>query len=872
MDIALPHILMLRIQRVRTATIGVLAAAGAAGAIVVGGHYFNPGTGGVTLPPIPGSHNIWIVPSSVGLCRRVALVETVTQAINNGDTCSSARLANNISLGGDSIGWAAGQFPAQTITTPNVTRTQMVLVVPEGGTVNFTGQFCIGNTASSSCDGSAGAPGYWLTIDACGGSGTFTYQWGISINARPSLGAYPHDIIFSCGHTETFTSSSATNIIQEFMQNGPVCCDSDTNNPTTVGLAGGTGIQPNNIQLIGNHIYGATLLCADMPTIGADGVGSVFNPGSAGIVHNVCHDSTDSTWCGVHGGGAAPCAAIHVDAIQYYGGNNVSTLYNLIDGYSEQGAFFGGNKQGTDTTCTNPTAQACYSGTWNFIGNAVANCIRVTCGRAFALGDTVTSTKFVWGPGSVFNFKYNTGISFDSALGQSSTPPGTVNWVGNLGGVSAGFNCALQAGTIYNFSYNHLTGKVCTGTANQLITSLTTEIVDPSAATFDPHLLITSTCINAGNVADFPTTDFYRNTRYVGTAPDCGAVESSFTPGTGGTGLTTGISAAVPLVEGGNTRYFKTYIPSAGLTCPSTGCPVVMLLGGSVSTGVNQCNTKTSYLAMTDCDIGSAITGSVSPGGPCGQMCQSNWPAQADAQNFVLVEPEMAALSCQNGGGCGSPEASPTKTFFQDIITYIGAHANINTNKVYLTGFSAGASQVLAVACNENGLGSPAAKFTFSDWTGAANMFAGFAVMAGAMGGNAPSQTPVNACVWPTIAKPTLYMTSKNDQTIQTDDANSSHTNQQCDHLTGGVTCQLNASTIYGLYITQYGCTGPTITHPSDSAYTSDDKYVWGCSPPAAYEYWSRGSGPSNGPLHSYQQYQSGLDFPTVAWTFWSNH
>jgi dienelactone hydrolase len=252
-------------------------------------------------------------------------------------------------------------------------------------------------------------------------------------------------------------------------------------------------------------------------------------------------------------------------------------------------------------------------------------------------------------------------------------------------------------------------------------------------------------------------------------------------------------------------------------------------------------------------------------------MYQSNWPAQANTQGAVLLEPELAPASCASGGACNA-EDSPNKQFVLDAVAYVEAHANINVSKVYLYGFSAGATQAMGVANGENR--SAGAKYVTSDWRGLASTFAAFAIQAGALGGNASSptnQTAANAPVFTTTAKPVIYITSKDDPTIQVDDGNSTHTTFQCAVQTSG-TCQLKASAVNGYYAAHWGCTAPAKTTFGGHAFTSYDKWDFRCAASAAYEWVSLGVDATHGPNHSYASYNSATDIPSLTYGWLAAH
>lgn len=823
-------------SRFRTRRGGIAALAVILGAAIGVPIVVKQVTGGGSTPPAPGLANVWT--STGGSDAGASCVwhpVPILFSANGGPGCATLDKEFQLATGTGTAGVEAGNYPSNLVIGQNAAVTGYVTYVPDGGTVNFQGLVCVGS-ASSACVAAKSSPS-WVKLDALASPGsTFVYQKGWSVQYRTQQ---PQHIFFNGGHSSPGGYDSVNDLTVQNMEIGPYCCDSD-------GVHSGwkTG-QPQitNVRFIGNYIHGLTNNCATYVGQSPDGVGPAT--------------------CG-------PDTAVHVDCFQLDTGQNIDIIRNRCFDNWEQGIFFGGTAGGGPASTSCPTASTgCYEGTINIEGNAVSASVVTTpfSANPFILGRNVAppaAAQPSWSPSAVVNVRYNS-IPSNYLFNNNTAAdrPGTIHFVGNIGAGPSDPNGTASSctdiATTVTYSHNFFSNRTC-GPTDTSIGGF--PYVSNSTTTPDFHLVPGSPELLGGDPADCPSLDIDGQVR-TALVCDAGADQVSSvgsSTGTGGTGLASGFSTATPLAEGGFTRYFKTYKPATA--CPSSGCPLVVMLGGSVS---STCAAKTSYLLMTDCDIGTSATSGT------GQVATSNWPAAADAHGLIIVEPEMGAQTCLNGGGCGSPEPSPNGAFVGDVISYVKSHANIDPGKVWLFGFSAGASQVLAIANGENGLASPAAKFTFSDWSTASSLFNEYGVLAGALGGDAPTEAAVNTPVFAAVARPTIYVTSKNDPTITADDSEITRAFSPC-ALKTATTCQLRASTVNGYYATRYGCTGPTKTTITEGSFTSNDRWDFTCPAPAAYQWWSMGSSSSNGPLHSYASENTAHDIPTLMWTFWSAH
>lgn len=697
------------------------------------------------------------------------------------------------------------------------------------------------------------------------GGGKFIYRGGIDVYYQARQ---PNHIYFNGGHTLAFTWRSVANLTVNGMEGGPNCCSSD-------GFHGGYATGPQNVNLVftNDTIHGITRLCADYPGQSSDGVGPATCPGDT---------------------------AVHVDCVQFDTANGLTWDYNTCRDNDEQGLFFGGvaNAPGVSvfppgTSCPTPAADTlgaivfgCYEGAIDITGDVLAPSIEVG-NNPFILGrgSPVTpgvcspagnSTNPEFGPSTTITVGYNSTPGAVSLI-RSCSLPASVTYTGNVSAYGAvGCTSQVKSGGTETYSHNFFTGKTC-GATDTLLSSFTTSFADLTPAGFDAHLLAGAPELLGGDTSNCPSVDIDGLAR-VAAVCDAGADQVSSSSGSGGAGLDVsngGMSALTSITSGGISRYFKTYKPT-GLTCPSTGCPLVIMLGGSVSNGVGSgCGGLSTYVLMANCDIGTSPTActAVSGANTACQMFASNWPAQANSQGLILAEAELAPNTCVSGGGCGGPESSPNKQFLIDLIAYIESKANVNTSKIYLYGFSAGASQVMAIANGENG--AAGAKFVFTtDWSGLASQFAGFAIQAGALGGDASSpvnQIAVNTPVFTATAKPVIYVTSKDDPTIQADDSDTTHTTFACAVQTSG-TCQLKASAVNAYYSSHWGCTGPAKTTVSGGAFLSYDKWDFTCTAPAAYEWVSSGSDATHGPAHTFASYNSEFDVPTLVYAWLAAH
>jgi poly(3-hydroxybutyrate) depolymerase len=331
--------------------------------------------------------------------------------------------------------------------------------------------------------------------------------------------------------------------------------------------------------------------------------------------------------------------------------------------------------------------------------------------------------------------------------------------------------------------------------------------------------------------------------------------------GSGGTGLAAGLSPTTSLVSDGVTRYFKVYKPSSlNDAATPAGVPLVVWLAGSVGHG---CRVYSSLASIIDCDLGTSATSGN------GQIAASRWPAQADASGFILAFPFLAPSTCVNNGACGGPEDSPDAAFVRDVIDYVSKRANIDRSRIYVAGYSAGASQVAAISCGVSG--ASGAPFVFAtDWSGAASLFAGFAVQAGALGGIAPTEAPAAGCHFPSRAIPTIYITSKGDHTITADPAQS----RSCATTPAGTPCQLKAPTVAALYASHWGCPAPTTQMlPAGGGYGSIAVTSYsGCTSGGAFEWVSIGTSSGNAPAHLQVEYNAATDIPSLIWHYWTSH
>lgn len=340
---------------------------------------------------------------------------------------------------------------------------------------------------------------------------------------------------------------------------------------------------------------------------------------------------------------------------------------------------------------------------------------------------------------------------------------------------------------------------------------------------------------------------------------------ASTSGGSGGSGLAAGLSDTATITSGGATRYFKTYKPpTLNDASDTSGVPLVVWLSGSPG---SNCLRSASLQATINCDLGTSATG----GG--GEIFQSNWPAKADAAGFILVFPVGEPSTCFGGAFCptwGSTDSSDPR-FLADLLGQIEREANIDTHRIYLAGFSAGASATFGAACQENGRAGARYVLT-TDWTGAADQFAGFGIEAGSLGGTAPAESPVNPCAYTPDAKPTIQVTSRADSLSPADPAQP----RSCANTTAGTPCQIKASTVAGLYATHWGCTATARrTLPAGGSYGSNVVTDYGgCARGGAYEWVSLGTGTSSaqGPTHSLTGYNRAADVPTLMWNFWSSH
>lgn len=785
--------------------------------------------------PGTGTANVWVSTGGSDVSPTCKWNSSPVTWTANGVGCQTlSKAASLATAGGGRAGVENGTYAANQAIAYNAALTNYLTFVPDGGAVNFQGQVCIGS-ANTNCVAATTSPD-WIKFDATAGSGTFVYRGGIIIGYS---GRQPNHIYLNGGHTLAVSWSSVANLTVNGMEAGPECCSADA-------FHGGwsTGPQDVNLVFTNNYIHGFSQTCANYPGQSADGIGPASCPG-------------DTT--------------VHVDCFQLDTGNNLTFEGNRCYANVEQGLFFGGTAGGmpAGTSCPVQSTAGCYEGTILIRNNAFADPI-IPGNNQFILGrgspgtpgDCVTAngnaTNPEFGPATAVTIAYNSTAGSLSQI-RSCSLPASITYTGNISNWPSFVACngQVKTGGTETFSHNFLTGKTC-GATDTLLPNFAATFVSQVVTAPDLHLLTGAPEIGGGDPANCPATDMDGSTRSL--PCDAGADQHS---GTGGTGLTSGLSSLTSVTSGGIARYFKTYKPpSLNDAAAANGVPLVIMLGGSVSNGVGSgCGGLSTYVLMANCDIGTSATActAVSGANTACQMFASNWPAKADSAGLIVAEAELAPNTCINGGGCGGPESSPDGQFLTDLIAYVETHANINPSKVYLYGFSAGASQVMAVANGENG--AAGAKFVFTtDWSTTGAQFAGFGIQAGALGGNGGNQIPANTPVFPTPAKPTIYVTSKNDAIIQTDDGNGSHTNQKC--TTISTTCQLQASTINGLYATHWGCTGPALT--TLATYDTRD---YTCPPPAAYRWVSL-----NTASHSFASYNGVTDMPTLIWAYWAAH
>jgi poly(3-hydroxybutyrate) depolymerase len=335
--------------------------------------------------------------------------------------------------------------------------------------------------------------------------------------------------------------------------------------------------------------------------------------------------------------------------------------------------------------------------------------------------------------------------------------------------------------------------------------------------------------------------------------------------GSTGLGMASGLSAKTSINSGGQVRKYLTFRPS-GLTCGAKGCPLVVYLGGSISSG---CRAQLSFDLMMDCDLGTTATGAGH------QIGDSGWTSEASRVGAIVLFPEGAPNTCFNNGACTgwhgltSDDGQFIKDAVQQVETSATVGVSIDTATVYLTGFSGGASATSWIACGSaQGPGPFATNFKIPQ-----SLFAGFGIEAGGQLGVAPTEAVAPVCSWPTVPKPTIITTSKADGTAGYDPAG--HQKFVCGSTTPGSTCFVRTPTTASSYIARWGCSALSAsTVAAGGSYVSYDHRTYDpCSSPgAAFEWDSLGTGLSVGPPHSLSAYNVAVNIPNLYWTFWTTH
>lgn len=381
--------------------------------------------------------------------------------------------------------------------------------------------------------------------------------------------------------------------------------------------------------------------------------------------------------------------------------------------------------------------------------------------------------------------------------------------------------------------------------------------------------------------------------------------------GTGGKGMAGGLIEQT-ITSNSHTRHYLTYKPTTLNDQVPGGVPLIIYLHGSMSTN---CDNGPSIQDTINCVFGGTSIPNGSSYTAIGTTCHNNgelgcsgWVGVANAENAIAVFPSGAP---EDGSCINDPEATRGRcrvwfglagldtTFLKDMITQIETSqsigANINPSKIYIGGFSAGASTVMRIAFK---VARGASNHTNDGWEAGngltvANEIHGFQVQAGALlglgaTGNA-NETPNPVVHYGTNPQLLMLISSKGDNTVSNDPAWSRTVGHHyCPVTDTRTNCQLRVtSELEGFtggfsdnYKQHWSCAPPTHTaFAAGGAYVTNDQYNYdsctGGNGTGHAEWLSLGTGNSSStaPSHSLVNYNTACGARSCAqrsWDFWA--